>query len=83
MGLTTPILKSEGVGVILYVVDYDVPVKARKSFYRRLSKILRGSCHKSTKSVVITPSFKVADEVRRLALEHGGRAHLYRAVRLS
>ena len=71
----------------LWVVDYDMPVDGvakRRAFYRALHEILRSHdivAGRSTQSVWILDSEKIAKEIHGLACRYG-RSHLYSASRL-
>ena len=76
-----------GLGVLYWVVDYDIPVQPhskRRAFYRALHRILREheiTADRSTQSVWIMDNKGIAEEIHTLALSYG-RSHLYTATRI-
>lgn len=76
-------------GPVIYLVDYDIPLKVgamlRRRFYRALTKICEAYGHnwdRSTMSVFKTEDYDLAMAVYDLASRYG-RVNVYRAELLA
>ncbi|GEM_PF-3536262 len=69
----------------IYIVDYDIPVEKRKTFYKKIKSILGANLSKvtSTKSVVMTSDYKKAITIHKLATTIGGQSNIYIAYRIT
>lgn len=88
MGLENRVGVTGGTPQEIFICDYDLPAdNRRKKFYRAIRRYLREhnlpETGWSTWSVVFTESEDLAWYVYEQALKVGGRAHVWRAERLS